>query len=342
MASLRSGLTWRRFAARRAGTDASCPRWRLTWRRRGRHCPATTTSSQRSAQTWRRSSRTFRRSSRTFRRSSRTFRRSSRTCPWSRAPSVRCCDGCRLAPLADGGVLPSALTARASRACADLLLQVEQEALAIEPAAVSGQASVGADKPVAGHDDADRITRVRVAHGPTGAGHPEPPGELAVADRRAVRNAAQRRPHSLLERRARQDEGQVEIGALTGKVGGELARGGRKWPGCRVPGRAKAGPGGRVARILQVYAGQSAAGGHQGQFADRAGNHHVTPRHGIGWAGLAHEALPETACRSLNPASRRFRLGLVAFFTNGGQYGTCCALAGLAAAPGLAGPLREH
>src|SRR5579875_1382967 len=108
--------------------------------------------------------------SRTFRGPRRAVRPPSRTCPWSRAPSVRCCDGCRLAPLADGGVLPSALTARASRACADLLLQVEQEALAIEPAAVSGQASVGADKPVAGHDDADRITRVRVAHGPAGAG----------------------------------------------------------------------------------------------------------------------------------------------------------------------------
>ena len=47
----------------------------------------------------------------------------------------------------------------------DALLQLEQQPLALEPAAVAGQAAVRADDAVAGDDHGDRVLRVGKAHG---------------------------------------------------------------------------------------------------------------------------------------------------------------------------------
>src|SRR5690606_30755763 len=81
-------------------------------------------------------------------------------------------------------------------------LVLEQPALAEEPAAVPRERAVGADHPVAGDDDADRVRAVRE---PDGAGRrrlPEARGKGAVGRRRAGRDLAQRLPEAPLELRA--------------------------------------------------------------------------------------------------------------------------------------------
>src|SRR6516162_9193086 len=79
--------------------------------------------------------------------------------------------------------------------------QPEQQLLALETAAVAGQAAVAADHPVAGHDDRDRV-------GPVGqadrARRDQPlaqrPRDVAVADGAPVRDLGQLGPHGHLER----------------------------------------------------------------------------------------------------------------------------------------------
>src|SRR5690242_5786154 len=79
---------------------------------------------------------------------------------------------------------------------------LEQPTLAFEPAAIAGEAAVGADDPVAGYDDRDRIAAVRKPDGAARLRHPEPGSECAVGHRLSSRNGAQRRPYGLLERGA--------------------------------------------------------------------------------------------------------------------------------------------
>src|SRR5512145_1148216 len=65
----------------------------------------------------------------------------------------------------------------------DPALEVEEEALALQAAAVAGEAAGRPDDPVAGHDDADRVAPVGQADSTRGTWAAEPLGELAVGDR---------------------------------------------------------------------------------------------------------------------------------------------------------------
>src|SRR4029450_13924461 len=57
----------------------------------------------------------------------------------------------------------------------------EQRARAVKPAAVAGQGAGGADDPVAGEDDRDRVAAVGHADGPARAGTGEPGGGRPLA-----------------------------------------------------------------------------------------------------------------------------------------------------------------
>src|ERR1700686_4050352 len=81
-------------------------------------------------------------------------------------------------------------------------LMLEQPALALDAAAIAGQRAVGTDDAVAGYDDADRVGAVGEADGPHRPRPADTPRELAIGDRRAARDVAQRAPHRALERRA--------------------------------------------------------------------------------------------------------------------------------------------
>ena len=80
-------------------------------------------------------------------------------------------------------------------------LEIEQEALGVEPAAVAGERAVRADHAVARDHDRDRIRAVRGAGRADRRRAPDPRGELGVRDRRAVADALQLLPDALLERR---------------------------------------------------------------------------------------------------------------------------------------------
>src|SRR3954470_9088658 len=59
-------------------------------------------------------------------------------------------------------------------------LEVEQRALHGQAAAEAHELAVGADHPVAGHDDGDRVAPVGQPDGARGAGGADPTGDLAV------------------------------------------------------------------------------------------------------------------------------------------------------------------
>src|SRR5690606_2341368 len=75
----------------------------------------------------------------------------------------------------------------------------QQPALALQPACVTGQGSLGADDAVAGHDDPDRIGSVGQPHGAHRRGLADGLRQLAVAPGPSRRNGAQRRPDRALE-----------------------------------------------------------------------------------------------------------------------------------------------
>src|SRR4051794_21911727 len=104
--------------------------------------------------------------------------------PTTNAPSSRAsrsCVACQQRS-SSGRMIEAQLTA----------LEAEQEALAVQPAAVARELAVGADDAVAGDDDRDRVRAVR---GPDRAGRvrrAHPMRDLAVGDRLAVGDLAQR------------------------------------------------------------------------------------------------------------------------------------------------------
>jgi hypothetical protein len=102
------------------------------------------------------------------------------------------------------------------------LFEVEQQALAVETAAVAGQGAGGADHPVAGEDDRDRVAAVGHADGPARAGTAEPGGELPVAGGVAVGDVGEQLPHLPLEAGAAERDGEVEDGEVAGEVGVQL------------------------------------------------------------------------------------------------------------------------
>src|ERR1700680_5041910 len=70
----------------------------------------------------------------------------------------------------------------------------EQPALAVDAAAIAGQGAVGTDDAVAGYDDADRVGAVGEADGPHRPRPADAPRELAIGNRRAAGDVAQRAP----------------------------------------------------------------------------------------------------------------------------------------------------
>src|SRR6478609_79140 len=99
--------------------------------------------------------------------------------------------------------------ARGLRLAADRpALEVEQGLLALQAAAVAGQRAVGADHPVTGDDDRDRVAPVAGADDPrplprldvgVEQRRVDPRGELAVALGLAVGDLEQRSPDRLLQ-----------------------------------------------------------------------------------------------------------------------------------------------
>src|SRR5882762_7644166 len=104
--------------------------------------------------------------------------------------------------------------ARSDRQAGLPRLQLEQSSLALQPASVAGQRSVGADHAVAGNDDRDRIAGVGEAHGARRRGMADAPRDLAVADGLAVGNVLQGAPDEPLERISLHRQRHVERRAL--------------------------------------------------------------------------------------------------------------------------------
>src|SRR3954467_3096493 len=96
----------------------------------------------------------------------------------------------------------------------------QQPLLTVEPAAVSGQAPVAADDAVAGDDDGHGVGPVGRPDRSHRRGFADPLRQFRIRDGGAARDAAQRRPHGLLERRAVQFDSD---GLDRGRVAGEVA-----------------------------------------------------------------------------------------------------------------------
>lgn len=101
---------------------------------------------------------------------------------------------------------------------------IEQKALGCETASEARQAVVAADDPVAGSEDRNGIGAAGVCHSAYGRGEAEAPGQFAVRNRVAIGNFEQLCPDFLLERRAHEEQGDVERMALSGKVFVKLMR----------------------------------------------------------------------------------------------------------------------
>src|SRR5689334_2164078 len=74
-------------------------------------------------------------------------------------------------------------------------LVLQQPTLALEPAAILYQRTIGPDQAMAGHDDADRVGAVGMTDGAHGVRHVEFGGQRAVAHRGPRRNLWQRGPY---------------------------------------------------------------------------------------------------------------------------------------------------
>src|SRR5256714_15510725 len=84
-------------------------------------------------------------------------------------------------------------------------------ALYRDPAGIPAKRPVRADDPVARDDHRDRVAAVRPADRTGRAGTPDPPRDLRVARRLAVRDRAHLVPHGALERGALDIEVEVEV-----------------------------------------------------------------------------------------------------------------------------------
>src|SRR5690242_19875320 len=90
------------------------------------------------------------------------------------------------------GALPVVRTGRVIRDCAFMR---QEPTLAFDAAAIAGERAVGADHAMAGHDDADGVGAVGKADGPDRLGPADAPRQLAVGERAAARDLAQRAPY---------------------------------------------------------------------------------------------------------------------------------------------------
>lgn len=100
---------------------------------------------------------------------------------------------------------------------------VQEPALQVDAAAEPGHRPVGADHPVAGYDDGDRVGAVGGADRARGVAVADPGREFAVGDRLAIGDRNQLLPDRLLKRCAVRAQRQVEIKSFAGKIVVELA-----------------------------------------------------------------------------------------------------------------------
>ena len=98
------------------------------------------------------------------------------------------------------------------------MFQVEKILLGPEASAVAGQAAVAADDAVAGEDDRDGVGAVGIGHCPDGPGGSDGGGQLSVGGGLPVGDAGELLPDALLEVGAGQQEGDVEVPALSTEV----------------------------------------------------------------------------------------------------------------------------
>jgi len=136
-----------------------------------------------------------------------------------------------------------------------------------KPAAIACQRAVRANHPVTGDDDRDGIGSVCQSDGSYGSRLPDPPGELPIADRLAVRDLTKRRPDAPLKCRTFEGERNVEHPARPVEVLRQLLA-------CTPQRRCVFdGSGWNVNRLAaghEVQANQLRAASHQQQRPDRA------------------------------------------------------------------------
>ena len=161
----------------------------------------------------------------------------------------------------------------------------DQPAFAVEAAAIAGQGRVGADHPVAGHNDGDRVGAVGEPDGAAGGGAADALGEVAVADRRAGRDAAQFGPDLALERCAAGLHRQtVECGEIAVEIGLEYGTGRSGVSGGREGIGAVMQPQQAMQAGLVVVEVERAEGGAVGDEQDRADRRGQTAQQQVGRA----------------------------------------------------------
>src|SRR3989442_15039161 len=154
---------------------------------------------------------------------------------------------------------------------------LEQPALAIEAPTEPGECSVDADDGWAGDDDGDGVPAVGGTHGAGGPQVAQPPRQLAVAQRRPVRDGAQGVPYAPLKRRPDGAQGQIEGRACAGEILLELSSSLREQRARRAATvvlhpvlaleRCRSVPGGR-----EVDPGDTGVRGGEDELADGAGD----------------------------------------------------------------------
>src|SRR6185437_238432 len=110
----------------------------------------------------------------------------------------------------------------------------------------------------------------------------DPPGQLTVGNRLAVRYLLQASPHSALETGPLEAERQVKAGQVASEVGAELAGGGAEyWVVVDADPLAERPFARLVPGHVHVQAGQLPVLGHQRQRADRTVYHGVRPKRSV-------------------------------------------------------------
>src|SRR5207302_3377652 len=108
--------------------------------------------------------------------------------------------------------------ARGSLAGGRAALQSEEALLALDPPTIPAQAAVFPDGAVARDHQRDRVRRARPADRPRRAGLAEPPGDVAVGARRAVRDRPQLLPDAPLEGGGLNVQRQIQAGVMALQV----------------------------------------------------------------------------------------------------------------------------
>ncbi len=151
------------------------------------------------------------------------------------------------------------------------LLEFEQELLALQPARITGQLAVAAHHPMAGDDDAERISADGLAHLLCRGGVAECGGQLPVRDSLAVRDGGQHFPDALLQVVSVHCGRKIEIGAVTGEIVGQLSTGlCEQRIGLRFDLRTERVLGRPIPVMWEVQTDQRLVVGDQGELAEGA------------------------------------------------------------------------